>query len=155
MSIGTMQKFSNVRDRGSSLFSGEAGPANALSRRPALHSWCGLPTKPHQACSGRGFVSIPFIGRWEKNCSTPKTWKYSTLEPPPPTAHWGLFHNHSDVAPSTHGPQTWACMTISRVVYLSENPQASTHKDDSIYPVVGPKIRVFSNRELCWTLEPP
>ena len=93
MSIGTMQKFSNVRDRGSSLFSGEAGPANALSRRPALHSWCGLPTKPHQACSGSGFVSIPFIGRWEKNCSTPKTWKYSTLEPPPPTAHAALsFH---------------------------------------------------------------
>ena len=85
-----MQKFSNVRDRGSYLFSVEAGPANALSRRPALHSWCSLPTKPHQACSGRGFVSIPFIGRWGKNCSNPKTWKYSTLEPPLPTAHAAL-----------------------------------------------------------------
>ena len=88
--VGTMQKFSNMRDRGSSLFSVEADPYDALNRRPALHSWCGIPTKPHQACSGRGFVSIPFIGRWEQNGSTPKTWKCSTLEPPPPTAHAAL-----------------------------------------------------------------
>lgn len=63
MSIGTMQKFSNVRDRGSSLFSGEAGPANALSRRPAPAQLVWPSYKIIRLAVGEGFVSIPFIGR--------------------------------------------------------------------------------------------
>ena len=66
MSVGTMKKFSNVRDRGSSLFSVEADPYDALNRRPALHSWCGLPTNPIRLAVGGILSASPSLGGEKK-----------------------------------------------------------------------------------------